>query len=457
VSVAIDNARQASGNAGERIARYAATASQRPLPADCLHAARRALLDTHACAIAGLREDAVTIASRYVEPLAGAGKAKVWGQDRHLPPEAAAFCNGVAAHVLDYDDVMTPMRAHVSATLVPALAALAPGVNASMAQFAAAYVAGFEIMAKFARAMALPHYTKGWHSTSALGILGTTAACGVLLGLDATAHRHALGLAVAQAAGTRQNFGSMAKSVQSAHCAAAAVRSAVLASLGMTADADAIDGKYGYMALYAGREDLSGVLDTLGAQPLEILGIGIDVKKYPCCYALHRGIDALLALRAEHGLTPDAVAGIHVLTSAGGLQALITALPTDGLEAKFSMEYGMACALLDGSVGLNSFTDAAVRRPAIHALMPKVSITEASGPILPRWSEITLSLRDGRKVQRRVTVARGDAGDPLSDRELVDKASGCYEYGGVAVDGARHAQALLAMNTEPLTPWLDAI
>ncbi|ALM86927.1 hypothetical protein ASB57_12140 [Bordetella sp. N] len=456
-------------NAGAKIARYAASYAEQRLPADALHAARRALLDTHACAIAGLREDAVRIATRYVEPLAvmvsatgtakGAAKgmAKLWGQDRYLPAEAAAFCNGVAAHVLDYDDVMTPMRAHVSATLVPALAALAPSVDADMTRFAIAYVAGFEVMAKFARAMALPHYTKGWHSTSALGVLGTTVACGVLLGLDTSAQQHALGLAVAQASGTRQNFGAMAKSFQSAHCAAAAVRAAVLASLGMTAADDAIDGKYGYMSLYAAGEDLTSVLDTLGREPLEITAIGIDVKKYPCCYALHRGIDAMLALRAEHGLTPDQVDRVHVLTSTGGLQALITALPEDGLQAKFSMEYGMACALLDGSVGLASFTDDAMRRPAIQALMPRVSITEASGSILPRWSEITLTLRDGTEVRRRVVIARGDAGDPLSDAELVDKARGCYAYGGIAIDGTRHAQALLGLTNEPIEPWLNAI
>ena len=236
---------------------------------------------------------------------------------------------------------MTPMRAHVSATLVPALTALAGVREVTGGQYAAAFIAGFEVMAKFAHVMALDHYSKGWHSTSALGVLGTTTACAVLLGLDETQIVNALGLAVAQAAGSRENFGFMAKSFQAAQCAQAAVRAALLAQAGFDAAPTAIDGRYGYMSLYAGREDMGPALSQLGEGELEIVRTGLDVKKYPCCYALHRGLDALFTLRREHGLTLDAVERIDVLTSARGLEALITGEPLTGLEAKFSMPYAL--------------------------------------------------------------------------------------------------------------------
>lgn len=441
--------------ASHRIGEFAAGFAAHPLTPAQRHSSYRAFLDTYACAIAGRAEPAVGIVGHYSAEQAGAGQAQVWGTKLRLPPEAAALCNGVAAHVLDYDDVMTPMRAHVSAILVPALTALAPTVQADGRRYAAAYIAGFEVMAKFARVMALPHYSKGWHSTSALGILGTTVACGVLLGLDARQHINALGLAVAQAAGTRQNFGAMAKSFQSAHGAASAVRAARLAQLGMTAAEDAIDGKYGYMSLYADREDLAHALSTLGQGMLEIDAIGIDVKKYPCCYALHRALDGLLDIRQTHGVQASQVATVRILTSAGGLQALISSMPRSGLEAKFSMEFAMACALVTGRVGLSSFSQEALQRHEIQALMTRVHVVEAKGDILPRWSQVAVELDDGSVLERKVLTARGDAGDQLTDAELIAKVRDCFEYGEYEMDAQDFASRVFDMSDRSVQALVD--
>lgn len=433
-------------SASQTIAAFAANFAATPPPAAYQRQAYRALLDTVAVAIAGRNEATVKIAEDYARTL-GSGNATVWTTGETLHPEAAAWVNGVAAHVLDYDDVMTMMRGHISVAMVPALAALAQTTGATGERFAAAYIAGFEVMAKFSRVMALPHYSKGWHSSSALGVLGATVACGVLLGLDEAQLVNALGLAVAQAAGSRVNFGSMAKSFQAGQCNAAAVRAALLAQKGFTANASAIDGKYGYMALYAANEVLAPALATLGrtyAGPLEIEATGIDIKKYPCCYAIHRALDALFALVHQHKLTVDQITRVAVTNSAGGLEALIRHLPTTGLEAKFSMEYNIAAALIDGAIKLASFDEAKVKRDDVAVLMPRVSVTEAPGSILPRWSDVKLTLKDGRVVQQRVSVARGDAGDPLSDAELIDKAADCFAFGRFAGDA--HAFGERALN-----------
>lgn len=214
-----------------------------------------------------------------------------------MPPEAAAWLNGTTAHLLDYDDMMPPLVGHPSVALVPALVALAQSTGADGKRFSSAYIAGFEVLAKISKVIAMQHVIKGWHSTSSLGVLGAAIACSVLLGLDETQTANALGLAVTQAAVNRENFGTMAKSFQVGQCGAAAVRAALLAQSGFTAPKGAIDGKYGYLALYGGKEDLKAELDTLGATPLEIDIIGIDVKKYPCCYAVHKPLDGILGLR----------------------------------------------------------------------------------------------------------------------------------------------------------------
>ena len=164
-------------DAGRHISEFAARFWQRKLTHAQHHLACRALLDTYAAAIAGAKEDATRLAERHAAKTFASGPATVWTNGAKLSPEGAAWTNAIAGHVLDFDDVMTHMRAHVSVTLVPALLALGQANGATIGDFASAYVCGIEVMAKFARAMALPHYTKGWHSTSSLGILGTTAAC----------------------------------------------------------------------------------------------------------------------------------------------------------------------------------------------------------------------------------------------------------------------------------------
>jgi 2-methylcitrate dehydratase PrpD len=426
--------------ASERIAAFGAAFASTPLTPAQRHQTYRAMLDTMAVAVAGRNDEAPRLAAAYQRGCSGAGPATVWATGETLHPEGAAFANGVAAHVLDYDDVMTPMRGHISVAMVPALCALAQTNGASGEQFSTAYLAGFELMAKFARVMALPHYSRGWHSTSALGVLGATLACSVLLGLNETQTAHALGLAVAQAAGSRQNFGAMAKSFQVGQCNAAAVRAALMAQSGFTAAPDAIDGKFGYLALYASGEAMSPALSRLGTPPLEIDTMGIDIKKYPCCYAIHRALDGLLALRKAHALTPANVAGIAITNSAGGLDALLPQPPTNGLQAKFNMAYCMSAALTDGAIRLASFDDAQVMRPEIRALLPKVSLQEAPGAILPRWSHVRIEHAGGEVLEQRVNTARGDAGDPLSDAELIEKVADCFASGHFAANAGACAQ-----------------
>ena len=435
--------------ASARIAAFGAGFASASLTDAQRHQAYRALLDTIACAIAGRADDAPRLAADYMRGFASTGNATVWATGEPMHPECAAFVNGVAAHVLDYDDVMTPMRGHISVAMVPALCALAQSTGADGLRFSAAYLAGFELMAKFARMMALPHYSRGWHSTSALGVLGATLACSVLLSLTETQPSHALGLAVAQAAGTRQNFGAMAKSFQARQCNAAAVRAVLMAQAGFTASPDAIDGKFGYLALYASGEDVASALSALGQTyngPLEIDAMGIDIKKYPCCYAIHRPLDGILALRKAHALTPANVTKIAITNSAGGLDALLPQPPTNGLQAKFNMAYCMVAALMDGAIRLTRFDDAQVMRREIRALLPKVSLQEAPGAILPRWSHVRLELIGGQVLELRVNSARGDAGDPLSDAELIEKVADCFACGGLDVDAGVFARQAFGLS-----------
>lgn len=408
-------------------------------PASITQAARqtcgRSLADLHAGAVAGWNEPAARRVRAYIG--AGAsGDAGLWCGGRSSI-EGAALANGVAAHVLDYDDVASPMRGHPSVALWPALLALGEARGLNGTRLTSAYIVGFEVIVKLSRAMVQKHYARGWHSTATVGTIACAVACCHLLELDVASTVNAIGLAVAQTAGTRQNFGSDAKSFQAGQANAAALRAVLLAETGFTSSADAIDGAVGFMALYASGEDLAGQLSELGKIPLEIERSGLEIKKYPMCYAAHRSLDGLLDLRSENGLTLDDIESVDVQASRDSLVPLIHHRPQTGLEARFSMEYAMATGLLDGAVGLSSFLDEAVQRPALQNFLAKVRASEAGDALFPRWAEVTLHCKSGVTLRKRVDVLRGSAEKPLTADELLAKMTDCYRFGNCDIDAGK--------------------
>ena len=430
--------------ASQTIAAFAADFDHSRLGAEHLRQCGRALADTIAVGIAGLREPSVGQVLHYLENL-GPGLAKhgegnpsatarLWGAGRVASVEGAALFNGISAHVLDFDDASSPMSGHPSVALLPALVALAEARDLSGLRLASAYVVGFEICCKFGRALDIGHYTKGWHMTSSVGTIAATAACGHLLGLDAGPIAHAIGLAVSQTGGTRQNFGTDAKSFQAGQCNAAALRATLLAEQGLTASLHALDGKAGYTALYSSGEDISAAMAKLGVGRLEIEGSGIEVKKYPACYGIHRPLDGILALKQTHDLSPENVEGIEVTTSYGALSPLIRHAPSSGIEGKFSMQYALAAAIADGDVRLASFTDAAVDRSGLRWLMDRIVAREASAEMLPRWAIIKVRLKSGDVIERRIDELHGSPHSPLSDAELLAKISDCIAWSQRPID-----------------------
>src|SRR5262249_55157352 len=201
------------------------------------------------------------------------------------------------------------------------------------------------------------HYTRGWHATATVGVLGGVAAAGHLLGLDQLTIQQALGIAASMASGSRQNFGTMTKPLHAGLAARDAVLATELAANGFTADPHELDGPLGYFAMYGVAPRPDDVMTAL-ERPRVLLDHGLNVKKYPCCYGTHRMADAALSLRAA-GLSADAVRTIEVSVEPDGMGAIIHHRPKKGLQGKFSGEYVVAACLLDGAVRLSSFTDSA--------------------------------------------------------------------------------------------------
>src|SRR5688500_5237812 len=222
------------------------------LSAGAVRYAKIGLLDTLGVGVAGCSEDAAIIARRSTD--CAAGPALVWGTRERTVPLEAAFLNGIAANVLDFDDCTDNLGGHPSSPVLPALLALAEKLGADGRAVLTAYVVGFEIETQLGRGVNFHHYEKGWHPTSTLGVFGAGAACAKLLGLEADRTTHTLALCASLAAGVKSNLGSMGKPLHIGQASRSGLLAATLASNGFTGNADALEHHQGFFELFKDRK-----------------------------------------------------------------------------------------------------------------------------------------------------------------------------------------------------------
>ncbi|MEA2472747.1 MAG: hypothetical protein QOE06_662 [Thermoleophilaceae bacterium] len=350
---------------------------------------RVAFLDWLACAAGGAGE-----------PAARAARAAADGL------EARVAALGTAGHVLDFDDTYTPGLAHLSAPVAPAALVLGAEQGATVGQVLDAYAAGFEAMAQLARANHPAMRERGFHPTATCGAVGAAVAAAALLELDPGRTRAALRLALLATGGLRAAFGSDGKALQVGAAAAAGVRAARLAEAGASTSAEV---ERGWEQAYGAR----------WVEP-EPEGKAINenwIKAYPCCLQTHGAIDAGLAAR---GSGADTITVHPVSLTAAEIKD-----PTNGLQAKFSIPYLTAYALMRGAPTVESFqaVDEEVREAA-RALTVRTDATLLE-------SEAILT-EDGETVSR-VEAALGSPQNPMTEERLAAKV---HALAGDRLDGA---------------------
>ncbi len=355
------------------LSRFVVETGADEIPGAVLVAARDALIDTLGVALAGACERAAHIAARWVEENGSRPRATLWGRALRTSAAEAAFANGVSAHALDFDDSHPGARGHASASLIPAAIAAGEVVGASGREVLAAYAIGLEVAAKIGRIFGNGHLQRGWHPTASVGLIGSTAVAARLWGLEATQLERAWGVAGSQVGGLVRNFGTMTKPFHAGHAARSGLFSAWMAKQGFTADNTIFDEPGGIFAIYAGGDgDPAEAVVASLAKPWEILDPGNFVKRWPCCYSNHRALGGLYTLIEKHALRAEEITEVAIGFLPGGDRALVSHNPKTGLEGKFSIEYVIAAALLDGPITLGTFTDAMVQRAPVQALMQKV-------------------------------------------------------------------------------------
>ncbi|MEU8874038.1 MmgE/PrpD family protein [Streptomyces javensis] len=373
--------------------------------------ARHALADTLA----------VTLAARD-EPVA----ARTAG----LP---AALRWAAIGHALDFDDVHLPSTSHLS--VVCASATLAAGGGAR------AYLAAAGVMARLGTALGWEHYRRGRHTTCSAGALAASVGAALSLGLDGDGIARAMALAVPAAGGLQGTFGTEGKPLQVGFAADAGVRAARLAAAGASADPAVLDAWF-ELADGEGDIELSG----------PAVPDGLAVKLFPCCYALQRPV----ATARLFGQVPVAsIAGVEVVVSESTLQPLIRDLPRTGLQAKFSLPYAVAAALIDGFPTAASFTDEAVARPGVARLLDATTVRTVPGGagVLAGDTAVGIRFAGGRTEYRTLAVPAGHPRAPAGPEERAAKIVGCVgeEWAARVSSADWHEAARILARAYPAT------
>jgi 2-methylcitrate dehydratase PrpD len=446
------------------LARHAAERSP-DWPEAAREQARRAVTDTLACAIGGRGEAAPRSALGAFAGWRGApGGAVELVSGGRLPAPWAALVNGTAAHALDYDDVLEPALGHASAVLVPAVLAFAEERGASGAQLLDALLAGYDIMAALGASVMVQHYTRGWHSTLTLGAPAAAAACGRLIGLDATRMAAAISAATSFSSGSKKQFGTAMKPIHAGLAAQAGILAACLAEAGADAATDIFDDEsWSFGDLFAGPgAPGEPALRAAIEGPPAMIAWGAWLKAHPCCASTHRPIDALHALRERHGFGTAEIASIEAEVSEVVQRNLMYDRPTTPNEARFSLNHCLALAA-EGPVTLAGFRAGTI---ADHAgFWPRVSMTldrSITGGAGDERCRLRVTLRDNQVLEETVSVPKGHPGAPLSEAVLARKFTDCAAHAGAAPVAAEHLLGLLAglaaaPTIAPLTAGLAAL
>lgn len=409
---------------GRRIAKWVAGLSYDQLPDKTVHEVKRRALDSIGTALGAYRAAPARIARMVAGSVRGEQSASIWGTKTRSTPDLAAFANGAMVRYLDFNDTyLSREPAHPSDNISPA-AAVTQAAGLGGRDLILATVIGYEIQCRLCDAASLR--AGGWDHVT-YGALSTAMLAGKLWGLSEDALEHALGLAGVCNITTRQTRTgqiSMWKACAFSNAARNGVFAANLARNGMTGPFEILEGPKGLM----NQLNLPGIRDAL------VLGTEGDfmidrtyIKFWPAEYHSQSAIDAMLQLRPQ--VDVNKVQSIHI----GSFEAAVSIIgsepekwrPTSRETADHSMGYCTAVALIDGNVTRESFAEERLRDPKVLDLLDKTRITEE--PELNKGypkgipNHITVTMTDGRKVDKRVDFPRGHAGNPMTDEEVVSK------------------------------------
>ena len=443
------------GTLSERIAEWVINFDVADAPQTVVQNAKKSLLDTVGCGLAGYQTEAANRAREYVEAQYGDGPCTLLGSERKLASCGAAFANCVSAHSLDFDDTCyagSPIASstHGSAVVLPAVLASAETVRASGKAFLTAFIAGSEAEYLVCRVVTPSLYGKGWFTTSALGVIGAAVGAAKVSGLNFEQTVAAIGLAVSRAANTRVCLGTDSNAYSSARASEGGITAAILAQLGADGPPDVFEAPNGFFQVYNGGTVNLERADDLGRE----WGFGepgLWYKMYPVCTAAQAVAEAVLTLANKYDIDPAAVAKVRCEVSPLVAKLLRYAIPQTTAEAQFSLPFAVGCMLVYRRLTVAELSEQTRGDQRLQDVMAKTRMVPAKGisndarmaKDTAESATAAITLADGSEVSATNDVATGTPWKPMSRDQLHHKYMTCAESGGLSRTAAERLASQL--------------
>lgn len=410
-----------------RLASFTITTAPQEIPDDvrrrgCLH-----MVDALGCGLAAAGLDVGGAPASVATTQGGTMEADQIGGSERVPAPLAALANGTRCHALDFDDTHELGICHSSTVVGPAAIAAGQAAGSTGAEVLAAYLLGSEVALRIAVVAADGLYARGFHPTSVCGVFGATAAAARLLGLSVEQATNALGIAGSFAGGLFEYLtdGSATKPLHAGWAGQAGIHATRLAAAGATGPATVLEGRFGLIRSHA---DPSGSADSIAAdlgERWEVLNLSI--KPFPACHFAHASTWAAGELMDTHRLRVDGIEEIVVRVPDEGAALVLEPLdhkiaPRTGYDAKFSLPYTVAYRLVHGHLDLASFSETAIRDPAVLQLASRVHGERLDGPPPSRFAGgARVVMASGRELNSFLPCTPGSPDNPLDQRWILAK------------------------------------
>lgn len=434
------------------LVRWAAGLRLDDVPSAVVDATRLRLLDVAGAAVAGTHADGVPQLLGVVDAWGGRAQSTIIGTTRRTSLPLAVMMNATVARALELDDVHERALLHPSVATAPiALAIAEQDDRIDGAHFLACLIAAQEVMCRIGLAPAYhvagpDHRPRGWSFTYQAGILGGALLAALLRRYDERLTLDTLGIAYTALSGNQQAIQepSLVIRVQQGVAAQTAVQSADLAAAGITGPHDVLEGTFGWLTYWHGGDyDRDVVVGDLGRR-WEVADTSI--KPYPVCRIAHNAVDATMAAVATAQAAPDDIDRIVVhVNSRESWDEVVQPLerrrrPATPMDAQFSLPFACAVAAVRGVPTLSHLTEAAIRDPAVLAMIDRVEpvldpgYDWVVGRVMPMPVAVDVHTRDGRTVTVRSEVPYGHPHKPLDGEAVESKVRACAAAGGGEAD-----------------------
>lgn len=405
----------------ESLAQLADVQTRDPLPVDVIHASKRCVIDWLAVAIAGsFEKQALALESGLLDELGHGSSRTLSGHKASM--RTAALINGLASHIVEFDDIYAPGTYHPGSPTIAAALSAATGGNKSGLDLIRGIVAGYEVSNRVARALGTDHY-RYWHTTGTVGTIGAAAAIASLHGLTTQQTAQALATSTTMAAGLQNAFRGVSeiKPLHAGHAADAGFIAIALAQNAVVAAPDMFEGETGLGQAMSANVDWASAIGT----PEEFTILRMTIKNHGCCGHIFPALDGAMVLQKKNGFNAQDVESIHI----GGYSATVNVTGNytadEPASARFCLPFVVASGLVHGSIRLDAYTESRLNDPVVRELMPRISVTldPERNAVFPaqRSANVQITLKDGRILNHFQPHRVGDPDLPLSDAQLENK------------------------------------